>query len=133
MLVPTISKGDNDEELGALIDFGVALDQCSSIVIQPMAHTGDGGDGFHASPAGHRLTMPEVHEIIERTSGWLRKEHFHPVPCSHPSCYTATYLFRMDDGAERLLWRAAASPPHAVVPRTATRDRASTRRTPRLK
>jgi uncharacterized radical SAM superfamily Fe-S cluster-containing enzyme len=42
--------------------------------------------------------MPEVHELIERGTGWLKKEHFHPVPCSHPSCYTATYLFRMNDG-----------------------------------
>ena len=65
VLVPTISKGDNSDELGDLINFGVELEQCSSIVIQPMAHTGDGGDGFHATPAGHRLTMPEVHELIE--------------------------------------------------------------------
>jgi 7,8-dihydro-6-hydroxymethylpterin dimethyltransferase len=98
VLVPTISKGDNSDELGALIDFGVGLDQVSSIVLQPMAHTGDGGDGYHAHPAGHRLTMPEVHALIEAQSSWLRREHFHPVPCSHPSCYTATYLFRMDDG-----------------------------------
>jgi hypothetical protein len=94
----TVSKGDNSDELGALINFGVELPQCSSIVIQPMAHTGDGGDGYHANPAGHRLTMPEVHELIESGTGWLKKEHFHPVPCSHPSCYTATYLFRMNDG-----------------------------------
>ncbi len=98
VLVPTISKGDNDGELGALIQLGVELEQCSSIVIQPMAHTGDGGDGYHARPAGHRLTMPEVHRLIEEQTGWLRRDHFHPVPCSHPSCYTATYLFRLDDG-----------------------------------
>jgi uncharacterized radical SAM superfamily Fe-S cluster-containing enzyme len=39
VLVPTVSKGDNSDELGALINFGVELPQCSSIVIQPMAHT----------------------------------------------------------------------------------------------
>ena len=98
VLVPTVSKGDNSDELGDLVNFGVELAQCSSIVIQPMAHTGDGGDGYHATPAGHRLTMPEVHELIESGTGWLKKSHFHPVPCSHPSCYTATYLFRMNDG-----------------------------------
>ena len=37
VLVPTVSKGDNSDELGALINFGVELQQCSSIVIQPMA------------------------------------------------------------------------------------------------
>jgi len=98
VLVPTVSKGDNSDELGALIDFGVELDQVSSIVIQPMAHTGDGGDGYHGNPAGHRLTMPEVHELIAAQSGWLKRDSFHPVPCSHASCYTATYLFRMEDG-----------------------------------
>lgn len=98
VLVPTISAGDNSDELGALIDFGVSLKQVSSIVIQPMAHTGDGGDGYHGTPAGHRLTMPEVHALIEQQCSWLKREHFHPVPCSHPSCYTATYLFQMDDG-----------------------------------
>ena len=71
VLVPTVSKGDNSDELGALIDFGIELDQVSSIVIQPMAHTGDGGDGYHANPAGHRLTMPEVHGLIEEQSSWL--------------------------------------------------------------
>ncbi len=103
VLVPTISKGDNSDELGALIDFGVSWKQVSSIVLQPMAHTGDGGDGYHATPAGHRLTMPEMHQLIEQQTGWLAADNFHPVPCSHPSCYTATYLFRMDDGRHRPL------------------------------
>jgi len=97
VLVPTVSKGDNSDELGALVEFGINLDQVSSIVIQPMAHTGDGGDRYHENPAGHRLTMPEVHQLIEEQTGWLKKENFHPVPCSHPSCYTATYLFKMDN------------------------------------
>ncbi|MBD0326172.1 MAG: radical SAM protein, partial [Pyrinomonadaceae bacterium] len=98
VLVPTVSKGDNSDELGALIELGLELEQVSSIVIQPMAHTGDGGDGYHGNPAGHRLTMPEVHQLIEEQTGWFKREYFHPVPCSHPSCYTATYMFRMDDG-----------------------------------
>jgi uncharacterized radical SAM superfamily Fe-S cluster-containing enzyme len=98
VLVPTVSKGDNSDELGALVEFGLELEQCSSIVIQPMAHTGDGGDGYHGNPAGHRLTMPEVHQLIEEQTGWFKRDYFHPVPCSHPSCYTATYLFRMNDG-----------------------------------
>ncbi len=98
VLVPTVSKGDNSGELGDLINFGVELDQVSSIVIQPMAHTGDGGDGYHGNPAGHRLTMPEVHRLIAEQTDWLKRDSFHPVPCSHASCYTATYLFRMEDG-----------------------------------
>ncbi len=97
-LVPTVSKGDNSGEIGDLIEFGLGLDQVSSIILQPMAHTGDGGDGYHGDPAGHRLTMPEVHRLIAEQTGWLSEDSFHPVPCSHASCYTATYLFRMEDG-----------------------------------
>ena len=98
VIVPTVSKGDNSDELGDLVEFGLDLEQCSSIVIQPMAHTGDGGDGYHGNPAGHRLTMPVIHQLIEDQTGWFKRDYFHPVPCSHPSCYTATYLFRMNDG-----------------------------------
>ena len=65
VLVPTLSKGDNDDEVGALIEFGVAQPQVSSIVLQHMAHVGDGGDGYHRTPQGHRLTMPELHQLIE--------------------------------------------------------------------
>jgi uncharacterized radical SAM superfamily Fe-S cluster-containing enzyme len=42
--------------------------------------------------------MPEVHQLLAEQLPWFRREYWHPVPCSHPSCYTATYLFRMDDG-----------------------------------
>ena len=98
VLVPTVSKGDNCDELGAIVELGINMQQVSSIVIQPMAHTGDGGDGYHNRPAGHRLTMPEVHQLIEEQTKWLKRDTFHPVPCSHASCYTATYLFRMNDG-----------------------------------
>ena len=42
--------------------------------------------------------MPELHQLIEQQTTWLTASSFDPVPCSHPSCYTATYLFRMDDG-----------------------------------
>lgn len=103
VLVPTLSKGDNDDEVGALIQLGMDLDQVSSIVLQPMAHVGDGGDGYHRTPQGHRLTMPELHRLIEQQTGWLKADAFHPVPCSHPTCYTATYLFRLDDGRYRPL------------------------------
>ncbi|UCE04631.1 MAG: radical SAM protein [bacterium] len=98
VLVPTISKGDNCDELGSLIEFGLNLEQVSSIVFQPIAHTGTGGERYHADPTEYRLTMPQVHQLIEEQTIWFKSEYFHPVPCSHPSCYTATYLFRMNDG-----------------------------------
>lgn len=103
VLVPTLSKGDNDDEVGALIEFGLKIEQVSSVVLQPMAHVGGGGDGYHGHPAGHRLTMPELHQRIAAQTGWLGADAFHPVPCSHPSCYSATYLFRLDDGRYRPL------------------------------
>ena len=42
--------------------------------------------------------MPDVHRLLEEQTGWLKRGAFHPVPCSHPSCYTATYLLDIGDG-----------------------------------
>lgn len=98
VLVITVSLDENSQEVGDIINYGIKLPQVSSIVIQPMAHTGT-GKGYSQNPAGHRLTMPDIHRLIEEQTGWLTAADFHPVPCSHPGCYSATYLFKMQDGS----------------------------------
>lgn len=97
VLVPTVSKGDNSDEIGSIIEFGLEIDQITGIVVQPVAHAGAGGEAYHCNPTGHRLTMPEIHQLIEEQTGWLKSNYFHPVPCSHPSDYTGTYLVRANN------------------------------------
>lgn len=97
ILVPTLAKGYNDKEIGEVVNFGLNHDFVTSITIQPAAYTGAGGTSF---PQDHlnKLTQYDVHQLLEDQTGWLKKEDFHPIPCSHPSCYTATYLLKLDNG-----------------------------------
>ena len=99
VLVPTISKGDNSDELGDLINFGVELPAV-------LEHR-DPADGAHRrrrrrlprdagrSPP-HDARGPRADRAAAPAGS--RSSTSIPVPCSHPSCYTATYLFRMNDG-----------------------------------
>lgn len=96
VFVPTVARGYNDSEIGAIIDFALSLDFVTSVTIQPAAYTGSGGTAF---PQDHlsKLTQVDIHRLIESQTGWLKASDFLPIPCSHPSCYTATYLLKIDD------------------------------------
>lgn len=97
IFVPTVARGFNDNELGAVIDFALSHDFVTSVTIQPAAYTGAGGTSFPQDPM-NRLTQFDVHKLLEEQTTWLKKEDFLPIPCSHPSCYTACYFLKLDDG-----------------------------------
>jgi uncharacterized radical SAM superfamily Fe-S cluster-containing enzyme len=97
IFVPTVARGYNDDELSDIIDFAFKHDFVTSVTIQPMAYTGAGGTAFPFDPM-RRMTQVDVHKAIASKSSWLAREDFHPIPCSHPSCYTAAYLLKLNDG-----------------------------------
>jgi len=97
IFVPTVARGFNDDELGAVIDFAFKHDFVTSVTIQPAAYTGAGGTAF-PQDAMNRLTQFDVHKLLEEQTDWLKKEDFLPIPCSHPSCYTACYVLKLDNG-----------------------------------
>jgi uncharacterized radical SAM superfamily Fe-S cluster-containing enzyme len=97
ILVPTVARGYNDSEIGAILDFAFQKDFVTSVTIQPMAYTGAGGTAF-PQDAMNKLTQVDLHKLIEQQTTWLKKEDFLPIPCSHPSCYTACYFLKLDDG-----------------------------------
>ena len=45
-----------------------------------------------------RLTQFDIHKAIGEQCDWLTAEDFLPIPCSHPSCYTASYMLKLEDG-----------------------------------
>ncbi|MBT3980031.1 MAG: radical SAM protein [Bacteriovoracaceae bacterium] len=96
ILVPTIAKGYNDHEIGKIIDFALSKDFITSVTLQPAAYTGAGGTSFPSDPL-QKLTQYDIHKLIGEQSTWLEKEDFLPIPCSHPSCYTASYVLKVDD------------------------------------
>jgi hypothetical protein len=94
VLVPTIEKGINHDQIGNIVEFGIKHPAVCGIAFQPMTHAGRFGD-FNSL---NRETIPDViHGIAEQTKGLLVESDFVPVPCCHPTCRSATYLY-MEDG-----------------------------------
>ena len=117
VLVPTIIKGRNDQEVGNILKF--ATDHISivrGVNFQPVAFTGAAKD---EDIEKERITIPELIGDIEmQTDGVLKKSDFYPVPCvlpfsdlveaytgrpqvrftAHEHCGAATYVFVTKDG-----------------------------------
>ncbi|MFY9749006.1 MAG: radical SAM protein [Methanoregula sp.] len=117
VLVPTIIKGRNDNEVGEILKF--AADHISivrGVNFQPVAFTGAAKD---EDVEKERITIPElIGDIETQTDGILKKSDFYPVPCvlpfsdlveaytgrpqvrftAHEHCGAATYVFVTKDG-----------------------------------
>jgi len=117
VLVPTIIKGRNDNEIGSILKF--AADHISivrGVNFQPVAFTGAMNDDDIDK---ERITIPELLDDIEaQTAGILKKDDFYPVPCvlpfsdlveaytgrpqvrftAHEHCGAATYVFVTKEG-----------------------------------
>ncbi|MFC1875214.1 radical SAM protein [Chloroflexota bacterium] len=90
VLVPTIGKDINHDQIGDIVQFGIGHPAVCGIAFQPMTYAGRLGT---IDPL-NRETIPDViHAIAEQTSGLLVESDFVPVPCCHPTCRSATYLY----------------------------------------
>ena len=83
VLVPTIIKGRNDQDVGKILKF--AADHISivrGVNFQPVAFTGAAKD---EDVEKERITIPElIGDIESQTHGILKKSDFYPVPCVLP-------------------------------------------------
>ncbi len=94
VLVPTIERGVNEHEIGAVVKFGLAHDAVRGINIQPVTHVGRHPD---FDPMD-RVDIPEViKHIASQSDGIFVKEDFVPVPCCFPTCSAITYAY-IDEG-----------------------------------
>jgi uncharacterized radical SAM superfamily Fe-S cluster-containing enzyme len=92
-LIPVVSKGINDHELGKLIDLAFSQTNIRHIEFHTITFTGPGGAGFNRNA---RISMHEVLERVEsQTQGLIKVADFVPSPCAHPLCYQIAY-FLMD-------------------------------------
>ncbi len=117
VLVPTVIKDKNSQELGDIVRFAADnINVIRGVNFQPIAFTGAASeDDIKKS----RITIPEVVKYIEiQTDGIIKKEDFYPVPCvvpfselveaytgkpvikftAHQHCGAATYIFVTDEG-----------------------------------
>jgi len=95
-LIPVMTRGVNDHEVGALIAYGLGKRNVRHLEIHTITYTGQGG--VHFDRAG-RISMYEVLQRIEETTaGLLGPADFVPSPCAHPLCYQIAYLLIDPDG-----------------------------------
>jgi len=116
VLVPTIIRGRNDQEIGDIIRFAIShIGVIRGVNFQPVAFTGAASDDDIKKS---RITIPDVLDSIEaQMGGILKKEDFYPVPCvlpfsdlveaytgrpqvrftAHQHCGAATYVFVQKD------------------------------------
>jgi uncharacterized radical SAM superfamily Fe-S cluster-containing enzyme len=92
ILVTTLQPDVNEDEVGAIVRFGLARTWVTGVSLQPATYS-----GRTVLPAvlERRITFPDVvREICEQTDGLFRREDFMPLPCAHPNCHTLTYAYR---------------------------------------
>ncbi|OUJ19506.1 7,8-dihydro-6-hydroxymethylpterin dimethyltransferase [Methanonatronarchaeum thermophilum] len=113
VLVPTVIKGKNDDQLFKLIEFAAKnVDIIRGVNFQPIAFTGAASD--EKERKNKRFTIPDLTKKLEQQSNQeIKQNDFYPVPSvipiskvveaftekpqvefsSHPHCGAATYLF----------------------------------------
>ncbi len=116
VLVPTVSKGVNDQEIGEIIYFGRDnFDVIRGINFQPISFS---GRASKEEIRNHRITITDLVKLIEeQTNGEIGKEDFYPIPfvvpvsqfieswkgksiphfTVNPQCGVATYVFLEDN------------------------------------
>jgi uncharacterized radical SAM superfamily Fe-S cluster-containing enzyme len=95
-LIPVMTRGVNEHEVGRIIDFGLKRSNVRHIEVHTMTFTGQSGVSFQRSG---RISMREVLQEIEATTGGLlRPNDFVPSPCAHPLCYQIAYLLVDPEG-----------------------------------
>jgi 7,8-dihydro-6-hydroxymethylpterin dimethyltransferase len=95
-LIPVMTRGVNDHEIGRIIDLLLARPNIRHLEVHTMTFTGQSGTSFDR---GGRISIREVVQRIEETTnGLLRIDDFVPSPCAHPLCYQIAYLLLDPDG-----------------------------------
>ena len=92
-LVVTLSKGLNDHELGAIVEFALTQPCVRGVTFQMVQAVGriDGHD-----PVNDRLTLTGVRKKLLEQSDVFKSDDVLPVPC-HPDCISMAYAIKMDD------------------------------------
>jgi uncharacterized radical SAM superfamily Fe-S cluster-containing enzyme len=91
-LVTTLQGGVNDDQMGPLVEFGLARPWITGISFQPATYS-----GRHILPADleKRITFPDVIKgVANQTKGLFREEDFLPLPCAHPNCHQISIAYR---------------------------------------
>jgi uncharacterized radical SAM superfamily Fe-S cluster-containing enzyme len=118
VLVPTVVKGVNDHELGALVRFSASwAGVVRGLHLQPVSYF-----GRYPATGQSRITLPEVLRALEaQTGGQVRSTDFAPSCCEHPRCsFRARYWVREEGRLEAVRsGPCGCSPTSGEAPRRA--------------
>jgi uncharacterized radical SAM superfamily Fe-S cluster-containing enzyme len=92
ILVATLQPAVNDDEIGAIVRFGIERKWVTGVSFQPATYS-----GRHVLPETleRRITFPDViRGVCEQTDGLFTPDDFLPLPCAHPNCHQLTYAYR---------------------------------------
>lgn len=92
ILVCTLQSGVNDDEIGAIVRFGLQRPRITGVSFQPATYS-----GRHVLPETleQRITFPDVvRAVAEQTDGLFCEADFLPLPCAHPNCHSLSYAYR---------------------------------------
>jgi uncharacterized radical SAM superfamily Fe-S cluster-containing enzyme len=115
VLVPTLSRGINDDQIGKIIRFAIYnKDVIKGVNAQPVSFTGRTEENERLK---RRITIPDFLNLVEeQTEGEITKDDFYPIPfvaaisrliaaisdrpqpvfTVHPCCGAATYVLHHD-------------------------------------
>jgi uncharacterized radical SAM superfamily Fe-S cluster-containing enzyme len=88
-LVAAVERGRNDDELGAIIRYGIEHPAVRSVAFQPVTHS---GRHVEFDPMTRLTNSDIIHGIAAQLPEWFRASDFFPVPCCFPTCRSITYL-----------------------------------------
>jgi 7,8-dihydro-6-hydroxymethylpterin dimethyltransferase len=92
-LAAAVERGINEDEVGAIVRFGVEHAAVTGVFFQPVTHSGR----FLDFDPLERLTNSDVIDAIaNQLPEWFRVDDFVPVPCCSPTCRSATYALYAD-------------------------------------
>ena len=113
-LTMTAAGGVNEDQLPRVLEYFFAQPHVVSLMIQPLAFAGrlDGRCRLADAPANeNRLTIPDVvQRLAESGVPAVRAQDFHPLPCSHPLCFSLAFYLMLDGGGAVSLGRLVDAP-----------------------
>jgi uncharacterized radical SAM superfamily Fe-S cluster-containing enzyme len=97
VLVPTLTPGINDRQIGDIINYGLRnAPAVRGVHFQPVSYFGR----YPTAPKDEmRITIPEILRAIEgQTQGRIKVDHFKPPGCEHSWCSFHGNFVLLEDG-----------------------------------
>lgn len=91
-LVCTLESDVNLDQVGRLVEFGLARPWITGVCFQPATYV-----GRYVTPTQleRRVTFPDVvRAVVKQTAGRWCEDDFLPLPCAHPNTHTLAYAYR---------------------------------------